>query len=214
MDFNEYFTMLMNWKKMPSYKLENRIDSLIGYYLEGILKEFTGEKIVGIIPEFPLHIGTIFSDKESNRSNKVDFLAISESDCHYLVEFKSDSKSIKEEQNEYLIAAKKINLASLIEGVKKICKASSPGYKNKYRYLRNKLEDLEIIDKDKNFNNKKCKDLEIIYIVPSKSGIDRIKINADRIIDFEDIVKYLTKINMPDSFEKEFAKALTEWTKD
>ena len=54
-----YFDMLIDWKQLPAYKLEPRIDSLVGYYLPDILNEFLGEKIVGGIPELPLRLGTI-----------------------------------------------------------------------------------------------------------------------------------------------------------
>jgi len=59
MDFTKYFSQMVDWKKLPAYKLEPRIDSFIGYYLLDILKEYTKEVYVDIIPEFPLSPNTV-----------------------------------------------------------------------------------------------------------------------------------------------------------
>ena len=75
-----YFDMLIDWKQLPAYKLEPRIDSLVGYYLPDILNEFLGDKIVGMIPELPLRKGTLYPELEGSRqadlSTKVDFYAL------------------------------------------------------------------------------------------------------------------------------------------
>ena len=59
MDWYEYFKMMIDWKKLPAYRAEPRIDSLIGYYLKDILSNELGDQITGIIPEFPLRLGTV-----------------------------------------------------------------------------------------------------------------------------------------------------------
>ena len=80
MEWNEYFKMMIDWKKLPAYKAETRIDSLIGFYLRPIISEYLKEEIDGIIPELPIRLGTVKPELEntkySERSYKVDFFAI------------------------------------------------------------------------------------------------------------------------------------------
>ena len=64
MNWDSYFEMMKDWKKLPAYKAEPRIDSLIGYYLNDILSDFCEDNMVGIIPEFPIRLGTIDSKHE------------------------------------------------------------------------------------------------------------------------------------------------------
>ena len=77
MEWNKYFEMLQDWKLLPAYRAEPRIDSFIGYYLKEILSDKLKDQINGIIPEFPLRLGTInpnINDKNyADRSYKVDF---------------------------------------------------------------------------------------------------------------------------------------------
>ncbi len=59
MNWKDYFEMMIDWKKLPAYKAEPRIDSLIGYFLELILEEYLNEKFDEIIPELPIRLGTV-----------------------------------------------------------------------------------------------------------------------------------------------------------
>lgn len=56
---NSYFDLLEDWKLLPAYKLETRIDSLIGFALPQILEQALGVKIGHVIPELPLRKGSI-----------------------------------------------------------------------------------------------------------------------------------------------------------
>jgi len=40
MNWNEYFKMMEDWKRLPAYKAEPRIDSLVGFYLPEIVSDF------------------------------------------------------------------------------------------------------------------------------------------------------------------------------
>ncbi|GHT68361.1 hypothetical protein FACS1894110_15700 [Spirochaetia bacterium] len=204
MNFNAYFSQLIDWKKLPAYKLETRIDSFIGYYLSDILKEYTKQNILAIIPEFPLRVGTLYPKININKSFKVDFLAISESGKHYLIEFKTDSNSRRLKQDDYLNMAKQKKLTALIDGLKKIFDATDVEYKQKYLHLKNKLLNIKIIDANINFigNNE---ELEIIYIQPSNTKGEK------NIIDFEYIIKFLKQFDSQGSFEHELIRALEEW---
>jgi hypothetical protein len=54
-----YFEMLKDWKMLPAYKVEPRIDSLIGHYLPKIITDFLGVESIGMIPELPIRLATI-----------------------------------------------------------------------------------------------------------------------------------------------------------
>ena len=207
MDFSRYFSQLLDWKKLPAYKLENRVDSFIGYYLKDILAKFTGKSFRDIIPEFPLRVGTIYPSININKSYKVDFLGICEKGSHILVEIKTDLRSRRDEQDNYLEIAKEIKLEKLIDGLQKIYKATKADYKDKYRHLIDKLIQVKIMDDLMEFCGD-CEELEIIYIQPSNPG------NKKNIIDFDFIIDFLKTESTQNTFEEEFIKVLQEWKKD
>ncbi len=75
---NEMFDRMDRWRNLPSYQLERRADLLFSLYLREALEVKLGFPILpDLIPEFPVRIGTIFPDEESNRSVKIDYLALS-----------------------------------------------------------------------------------------------------------------------------------------
>jgi hypothetical protein len=77
MNWNEYFAMMEDWKQLPAYRAEPRIDSFIGFYLPDMLADFCGEKMTGIIPELPIRLGTVKphlnEESYADKSYKVDF---------------------------------------------------------------------------------------------------------------------------------------------
>jgi len=208
MDWGKYFELLIDWKKLPAYRLEPRIDSIIGYYLPEIVGCKKGKKIIGIIPEFPI------KKEESNLSNKVDFLLISKEGPHYLVEVKTDSKSLSEKQDDILKRAEKKELEELINEINSIYEASEE--KGKYEHLIKKLEKLGIVKITKDEKNKfefkfiagKNKEIEIIYVQPSNEKGD------NHIIDFKYISDWINKNKNDGDFENELCKALIEWKND
>lgn len=209
MDWKQYFDTLIDWKQLPAYKAETRIDSLVGFYLKDILTDFLDDPITGIIPELPIRLGTIKPELETTlhaeRSYKVDFFAIGSKGKNYLVEFKSDSGSRNEKQDDYLKLTQAIGTERLLEGILSIAKASQ--YKKKYDHLKDKLvacrllaTDLQIIAQNE--------ELEIVYVQPGK------KENTDRVIDFLWIAAWLQKQDPYTPFEKELVRALIIWAKD
>jgi hypothetical protein len=205
MDFVKYFNILMDWKKLPAYKLEPRIDSFIGYYLTELISHYKRNRIIDIIPEFPIRKKTVFETFSGERSFKVDFLAISNDNPNYLVEFKTDLYSRRKKQDEYLFKAQEKKLGALINGIKYIYKATA--YKNKYDHLINKLKQLSLINDNLEFIGKN-EEIEIIYIQPSNDK------NENNIIDFKQISSYLNNRDNIDIFEKELSNALLEWIND
>jgi len=206
MDWNEYFKMMIDWKKLPAYRAEPRIDSLIGYYLKDILSSRLGDQITGIIPEFPLRLGTVnpaINDKNyADRSYKVDFLAIGSEGKNYLVEFKTDGKSLRPDQDKYLIQSEKIGTMKIIDGVIKISEVSS--YKVKYKHLLDKIHGFGLIDEMKKYTGLNPA-MKKIYVIPYN------RTNSPDTIDFKDIVEWVEKKSDKDSFELELMKTLQIW---
>lgn len=208
MNWQEYFEMMIEWKKLPAYKAEPRIDSLIGYYLKNITSDFLKDKIVGIIPELPIRLGTVYKRHEgtnsADRSYKVDFYLLGESRLNYFVEFKTDSTSRREKQDEYLLNAQIVGMSSIIQGIMKISKVTS--YKNKYNHLKDKLISLNLISGDNSFTGKN--EIKIIYVQPANIKNDLL------CIDFKWISNWLESKKDKDKFETYFANALKVWAKD
>lgn len=207
MNWNEYFEMLKDWKLLPAYKAEPRIDCLIGHYLPQILSELKGIKVNGIIPELPIRLGTIKPAHEgtnyADRSYKVDFFVIGNNGINYLVEFKTDSNSRRDAQDLYLIETKTCGTKAIIEGIIQIAKVST--YKPKYDHLKGKLQSFGLIDRDNNYSGLNPQ-LEIIYVQPSNY------MKEVNVIDFIYISNWL-KDNFKDSeFESALADTLSHWS--
>jgi len=209
MDWNKYFEMMIDWKKLPAYKAEPRIDSLVGFFLDSILADFLHVEIEGIIPEFPLRLGTIQPEHEgtnySDRSYKVDFLAVGSNGINYLVEFKTDTSSRIDKQDLYLRQSKSLGTLALIEGALKIAGVST--YTIKYNHLKSKLQEFGILGDIFDYLLKNP-NLEIVYVQPRNSK------NEQYVISFEWIANWLEERAEKDSFEKAFAAALRLWSKD
>lgn len=206
MDWNKYFTMMSDWKKLPAYKAEPRIDSLIGYYLQDFMADYLKTNIIGIIPELPIRLATVKPLYEgtnyADRSYKVDFYLTAGNGINYFIEFKTDSCSRREKQDIYLSEAKKVGMSALIEGIYQITKVSS--YKNKYNHLLNKLADFKLIDNNKNYTGK-SNDIDVIYIQPH--------VNDDNnCIDFKRFSNWLRNNFGDNKFELEFADTLEKWS--
>ena len=120
MDPEKYFDMLIDWKKLPAYRLETRIDSILGYYLSDILKAHLKRTVSLVIPEFPLRKGTLnpLNKLDQNRSEKADFYVRCQDGANLLIEVKSDSASRRVQQDEYLRLAQETGIAALIEGLR------------------------------------------------------------------------------------------------
>lgn len=206
MDWNKYFKMVIDWKKLPAYRAEPRIDSLIGYYLKDILSSKLGDQISGIIPEFPLRLGTVnpaINDKNyADRSYKVDFLAIGSNGKNYLVEFKTDGKSLRPGQDKYLIQAENAGTKKIIEGVLQIAKVSS--YKVKYKHLLSKMQECGLLNSNSQYSGFNPA-MKKIYVIPNN------KLNSPDIIDFKNIVEWFKKKSEKDTFEDALVNALQIW---
>lgn len=210
MDWNEYFAMMEDWKRLPAYKAEPRIDSLVGYFLQDIVTNFLNDKVIGIIPELPIRLGTVKlqHDKEpyADRSYKVDFFLLGSSGVNYFVEFKTDSGSRRNKQDEYLEESKDQGMASIVKGIVRIADVSM--YKEKYGHLLRKLIDLGLMNEQRKYSGQLDK-IEIVYAQPHRREND-----TKHVIDFLWISKWLRDKSGSSDFEAALSKTLSNWAND
>jgi hypothetical protein len=146
--FNVLFGRMDAWRHLPDYQLERRADLFFSLYLAEALQAKLGFPIrEQFVPEFPVRKGTIFPGipvKELNQSCKIDYLALSaDSDKALLVELKTESLSRREDQDNYLIAARNAGLPALLAGILDIFRATNA--KRKYFCLLEQLEEMGLL---------------------------------------------------------------------
>lgn len=209
MNWKDYFEVMADWKRFPEYKVEPRIDSLVGYFLPQFIADYLSIKVVGIIPELPIRLATVKPKHEgtnyADRSYKVDFLIIGNNGKNCLVEFKTDSGSRRDVQDAYLKEAKFVGTKLIIEGILQIASVSS--YKKKYDHLIAKLRLVGLIN-DKNKYSEVNPSFEVVYVQSSNLK------KEESVIDFVWISNWLKEKYPNSEFEIEFAKALKLWAND
>lgn len=208
MTIEKLFDLLDDWRNLPFYQLERRADIFFALHLETILDKVLCTKIDLIIPEFPVRVGEI-SDKlpELNKSFKIDYLAYSiNSQKVYLIELKTDQRSLREKQDWYLESAAKAKVSGLINGIIKLYSATNQ--KVKYDNLLKKLAEIHWIERiDKSIINLHCEiEPEVIYIQPVNTY------RKKNIISFDNVISAISDINDP--LTRRFIKSLEKWKKD
>lgn len=139
-DINAVFDRLDQWKRLPSYQLERRADIFFSLYLPEVLGNALGTPInKTIVPEFPV------KQNRTNRSDKVDYLAVT-ADARTLVyvELKTDDRSLRKTQFEYLIRAASRPPRQVLAELEQIGKATRQ--KIKYAALRSALDPMGLAD--------------------------------------------------------------------
>lgn len=121
------------WRHFPNYQLERRADIFFALYLPEVLESKLGFRVrAELIPEFPVHIGTIYPRKRTDKSYKINYVALSVAgDKAVFVELKTETRSRRPKQDAYLKAAQEKGLGKLLEGLCKIFKATD----SKRKYL-------------------------------------------------------------------------------
>ena len=146
----ELFDRFDAWRHFPDYQLERRSDIFFSLYMVEALEEKLGYAVSPqLVPEFPVRIGTIYSDtrargRKKNHSKKIDYLALSaDGRTPILVELKTDVASRRAVQDEYLLAAQAAGLPALIEGVLDLFRVSTA--KRKYYCLLQQLQRMGLL---------------------------------------------------------------------
>ena len=201
----EIFRLLNDWRGLPSYKLEPRVDIFFALYLPEILmhniKELKGEIIThdNIIPEFPLLKKRFDKDnyvkkRDGNRSKKADYAVFSKNRL-YLIELKTDMGSIDKKQENYMIQATTVPPSELIRDINEVVVTQqNKKYGPKYNYLSTKLSNL-------------CEqfsptEVVAVYIQPELQNNQNEQLKT---ITFEQIYKEVS------SLDKDFCTALEWW---
>ena len=204
MDWTRYFETLQDWKRLPAYRAEPRVDSLLGHFLTEILRDLAGLEIRALVPEFPLRTASLGSNadaQQDERSKKVDFLAVG-SDRNWLVEFKTDAGSRRKVQDQYLLDASRLGTQGVLEGIVRISRASRS--KDKYRHLISKLQQSGLLDDQGRWTGLNP-GLDILYVQPAEP------VDPERGIGFGRIADWLERRPDAGEFERAFAGTLRGW---
>jgi hypothetical protein len=151
---NAVKTLLRNlkeWKNLPSYQAERRMDLLLSVhireFLEYSISKNHGEiKLSGVfIPEFPLPKHVLVPGYTYADSKRVDYFFISEDFKKVVfVELKTDAKSVVDvEQIKYLTALLEVKFTDLVKGIKKAYKNTDEN--GKYFHLFGLLQKVGVI---------------------------------------------------------------------
>lgn len=219
---SELFDRMDAWRHFPSYQLERRADIFFSLYLSEALGAKLGFDVSGeLAPEFPVRIGTIYPNIVSDKSYKIDYLAMSADGVRpILVELKTDGGSRREEQDRYLLASQSVGLAALLDGLLQIFRATTA--KRKYFHLLLQLERMNLLRIAEPLRDimagatlrgttEASRAIEItagaleqprlVYVQPCGDGPDTVSFN-----ELADIVdRYL------DPVSQRFAASLREW---
>jgi hypothetical protein len=209
-----YFDTLEDWKKLPAYRLEVRIDSLVGFALPKVLERLYGYRAAVIIPELPIRLGAVRPQPEdrdsADRSYKVDFFVLTVCRRNILVEFKTDSGSRRSKQDVYLQASVELGMKAIVEGIIRISEVSA--YKRKYSHLLQKLQDVGLVAYDG--KRAKCtaqrSDIMLIYVQPKMLADDRDK----KIIDFATLSGTIRECYPDSMLMCRLAESISGWAYD
>lgn len=198
------FNNMDTWRHFPAYQLERRADIFFSIYLPEVLADKFHTEIEGIIPEFPVHIGTI-SNIATNKSFKIDYLAKARNNNRLIfVELKTDEGSRRITQDWYLEQAMLVGMAKLLDGLRKICQATTS--KKKYNYLLGLLDEMGLIHLESS---------EAFTINPVEYSIDIVYIQPNNPYGQENVItfKYFSQIveRHGDQVSLRFAESLRRW---
>lgn len=203
MSSEQIFDRLEDWIQLPNYRAEPRVDIYIALLLPELLRKRYNQPVQTIIPELPLRIGSL-DKSSSHKSFKVDFYVRLQDGTNLFVEVKTDSRSRRKEQDEYLRQAVQVGMNSILDGIIKIYRATT--YKKKYEHLLEKLIDTGLIQQDgDNFSVTNDHDPIItIFIQPQKSDNDDFSV-----IDFNELSEIA--LSQDDPMMRRFSASLQRW---
>ncbi|MCG8606515.1 hypothetical protein MJD09_16215, partial [bacterium] len=192
------------------YKLEVRIDSLVGFALPKVIEQTRGLQTRIIIPELPIRLGTVHPEHEgknfADRSYKLDFYIRTRCGQNLFIEFKSDSGSRREKQDDYLLLAAKFKMKAIIEGILRISRVTS--FKKKYAHLLKKLREVELIDESTALID--SEDIRIIYVQPKRLERDAGK----EVIEYRQLAENIHRAFPDSQLMRRFSTSLENWTND
>ena len=219
-DLDALFDLLDRWRHLPSYRLEPRADVVFGLFLTRALDQHLAPRGIVVdprlIPEFPL------GHNDTNRSNKADFFALSRNRGHaFLVELKTDLRSLRDTQEDYLNRAVGRGLARLLCDVRSMAKAKDLQTRRKYFHLLRAIAQLDLMVLPTELQDRlygpprgvyDCIDriaipsalpaIEVIHILPKKVG-------GKDCVDFE---SFAAAVEDHGDIGRRFAASLRSWS--
>ena len=134
----EVLRQLDEWRHLPAYQLERRVDIFFGMFLSKVIERTLDIHVDEVIPEFPLHKGRfkISEAREDHQSVNVDFVAVGHQGKKkrvLLIELKTDIGSLNPDQLANMEKARRANSKDLFQGV--ILAARNSESKHKYAHL-------------------------------------------------------------------------------
>ncbi len=147
-EISQVLRQLDEWRHLPAYQLERRVDVLFGMFLPTVIGSVYGVSpdSCQVIPEFPLHKGKL-EKSTNNQSVNVDFAVFFEqrAEKHLcLVELKTDQQSISVPQIETMGLAAEVGAKKLLVGVLEAARASPRP--RKYAHLIWRLHEIGCIE--------------------------------------------------------------------
>jgi hypothetical protein len=210
------FDRLDAWRHFPAYQLERRADIFFSLYLREVVEQELGVELLDvIIPEIPI------KHPSSAQSFKADYLLTSsDRQRAFLVELKTDPRSRRTEQDEYLKEACAVGIESMLNGVRSIVVATKAH--QKYYHLLRELETLGFITLPEDLESfifpeprpgmtKRLREisvgahrpqLEVIFVQPLAS-------ESARCIDFATFARHVARHDDP--LSKRFSESLLRW---
>jgi len=130
---------LLDWRHLPGYRLELRIDPFVARFLARAVGSIRSETLLGfVLPELPLRRGSLNPSvkKSPNKSTKVDFTLFSRDRRRVIfVELKTDDAQRRPEQDKYLETARQLGWRGILEGVLTLSTVTDRAYVLKYDKL-------------------------------------------------------------------------------
>jgi hypothetical protein len=221
-DMAAVFDLMDKWRHLPSYQLERRADIFFAHFLPDILEGTRNLRIHPVIvPEFPVHKGTIKPKITNNTSNNIDYVVFSEDLSEaYLIELKTDDKSRDPEEDKDLMAAMGVGFEALLFGLVKIIYTTKA--KRKYYQLINMLANLgfysipgelhELFASNNLRGIAKCIELISVQNAPRITKALYIQPNGSdpSIINFAKVASVLEESRSP--VARRFAVSLRSWS--
>jgi len=147
---------LVDFKSVPKYQFERRIDAFIAVFLPDILDALIGGTHELVTPEFPLKKAI------NNQSTNVDYLLLRRSPAGVrwvFFELKTDAGSFKHEQLATYRSAVQRGTAALLRDLDQIVAATAAGWK--YANLSERLRP-----------HRGARGIDIVYLAPQSVALD------------------------------------------
>lgn len=218
-DISSLLDLLDHWRHYPAYRLEPRADIYFAFFLPEVLDLHLRPRGIRvdarIVPEFPI------GQRGTKRSDKADFFALSVDKKHaFLIELKTDIRSLRNVQEEYLKKAVNCGLGPLLSEMREMAKSPVRHTRKKYYHLLHAVEELGLIKLPKGLEEKiygnsrgvyklidaieicsNAAKLEVIHVLPEQGcGENTIDFGA-----FSEAVEHRGDVG------RRFAESLRRW---